>query len=149
MTGAWRIRPATRDDAEVLAALEAAAFGPASWGAESVKHGLTAPHVCALLAFGKDDGPAGFALWRTLGREAEILTIGTRPSARRRGAAGTLLEALLRDAALRGCSTMFLEVEAGNDAARALYEKHGFETVGERRGYYRNGGDALVLRRFL
>lgn len=149
MTGVWRIRPATRTDAEALATLEAAAFGPASWGADGVKHGLTAPHVRTLLAFGESGGPAGFALWRLLGREAEILTIGTRPAARRRGAADALLEATLQDAVAQGCSAMFLEVDAGNAAARALYEKHGFETVGERRSYYRNGADALVLRRFL
>jgi ribosomal-protein-alanine N-acetyltransferase len=41
---------------------------------------------------------------------------------------------------------MFLEVAADNKAANALYAGAGFVQVGERRGYYPDGGDALVLR---
>ncbi|MEZ5926893.1 MAG: ribosomal protein S18-alanine N-acetyltransferase [Parvularculaceae bacterium] len=149
MNADWRVRPATRADADVLASLEKAAFGAASWGAENVKDGLTAPYVSGLLAVDESDKAAGFALWRTLGREAEILTIGASPSYRKRGVAAALLAALLEDAAAQGCAAMFLEVDSGNAAARALYEKFGFETVGERRAYYRNGADALVLRRYL
>jgi ribosomal-protein-alanine N-acetyltransferase len=37
-----------------------------------------------------------------------------------------------------------LEVAAGNPAARALYAATGFRTAGVRRGYYRNGDDALI-----
>lgn len=147
MTGEWRIRRAERADAGLLALLEQSAFGAASWGEESVKSGLFAANVFGLIAFDELDMPAAFALWRTLGREAEILTIGSAPAMRRRGAARTLLRKILDDAGAHGCVTLFLEVDAGNAPARALYEQFGFEKVGERRGYYRNGADALVLRR--
>jgi ribosomal-protein-alanine N-acetyltransferase len=59
------------------------------------------------------------------------------------------------DAAARGAAALFLEVEAGNDAALALYRGQGFHEAGVRRGYYAGasgaGGarDALVLRRAL
>jgi ribosomal-protein-alanine N-acetyltransferase len=42
---------------------------------------------------------------------------------------------------------MFLEVAAANAPARALYAAAGYQRVGERRGYYAGGIDALVLAR--
>lgn len=150
MTPAWLVRPAGRDDAEALVSLEAEAFGPASWGAQSVRSGLGAPLVSALLAFRRIDEPAlAFALWRRLSEEGEILSLGVARAARREGAADALIEAILSDAESEGLAAMFLEVASGNATARALYAKHGFRKVGERRAYYRNGDDALVLRRRL
>lgn len=149
MTG-WRVRKASAADADTLAAIEAAAFGEQSWGEKSVKEGLVAPYVSALLAFGPEGAAArGFALWRRLGGEAEILSLGVAPEARRKGAADALLGAIFKDAGANGLAAIFLEVEAGNAAAQALYAKHGFATVGVRRRYYRNGADARILRKAL
>lgn len=40
---------------------------------------------------------------------------------------------------------MFLEVRAGNLAARRLYRHLGFRDLGVRRGYYGPGQDAIVM----
>lgn len=146
----WTVKPAAAEDFDAIVAIEAAAFRAQSWGAKSVREGLSAPLVSALLAF--RDGaaaPDAFALWRTLGREGEILSLAVAPARRRMGAADALVEAMLKDASADGLEAMFLEVEDANAPARALYAKHGFRQVGRRRGYYRNGHDALVLRRDL
>lgn len=146
----WRVEAAAPARADEVAAIERAAFGAASWGEDSVRQGLKAPYVVSLLAYrGDDPAPKGFLMWRRLGEEAEILTLGVIPDSRRRGGADALLEAALAQAVGEGVRSMFLEVEAGNEAARALYAKHGFAQVGERRGYYKNGADALVLRKTL
>lgn len=42
---------------------------------------------------------------------------------------------------------MYLEVADRNGAARALYARAGYVPAGRRRGYYRDGDDALVLRK--
>ena len=58
--------------------------------------------------------------------EAEILTVGVVPAARRRGIARRLLAALLAEAArARRAPRCFLEVRVDNDAARALYAQRG------------------------
>ena len=78
-----------------------------------------------------------FALYRIAADEAELLTIATRPDARRRGHARSVLrevEALARSA---GAARLFLEVAETNLPARALYASAGFEEVGRRVDYYR------------
>lgn len=146
----WLIRPAGEADFDQIVAIEADSFGRHSWGETSVREGLSAPLVSALVATA--DGakpPAAFVFWRTLGDEAEILSIGVAPTARRQGAARALMAAALEDARAEGMRAMFLEVDADNHAARALYDGLGFYLVGRRRGYYRNGHDAHVLRKDL
>lgn len=150
MTSDWLVRKALREDAERLVEIEREAFGAASWGAASVRESIGAPYVSTLLAVGPGDGGAkGFAMWRRLGDEGEVLSIGVTMDARRRGAAASLLAAIIDGATGMGVRSLFLEVDIGNAAARALYEKHGFEQVGKRRAYYRNGADAQVLRKDL
>ena len=70
------------------------------------------------------------------------------PSRRRtgeRGVASALLAEVERRAAEDGATRLLLEVREDNTAAAAFYERPGFEEVGRRRGYYRDGAAAVVL----
>lgn len=93
---------------------------------------------------------AGFVLSRFAADEAEILTIAVPPERRRRGIGKALLAAHLAGLTALGVTRLFLEVDAENGAARALYARFGFCQVGAREAYYRgeNGTrtSALVLR---
>lgn len=143
----WIIRRATEADAAQIGALEGLAFGAASWGSGNVIDGLAAPGVDTLIAAAEPRARAsGFAMWRMLGEEAEILTIGVEPAKRRRGCAGALLSSVIEAARLGGARRLFLEVDASNAPAEALYRRFGFAEVGRRRRYYKSGGDALVMR---
>ena len=92
-------------------------------------------------------------LARLAADEAEILTIAVDPAARDKGVGRALLAANLRQATNAGARAMFLEVDAGNAAALALYKRLGFAKVGERPGYYRRKdgvrATAVVMRRAL
>ena len=46
----------------------------------------------------------------------------------------------------RGAEEVFLEVRADNDSAQNLYRSLGFEQLAVRKGYYKGGVDALVMR---
>ena len=122
-------RPATPDDAGLLARLHATAFDR-PWSEAEFSQFL-ASGAKGVLA---DD--AGFILWRAIAGEAEILTLAVDPARRREGLGQALLE-----------------VADDNDAALALYAQAGFEAAGRRRDYYRRPGgvlrDALILRRAL
>lgn len=143
----WMVRQARLEDTATIVDLEARAFGAASWGAAAVADGMTAPHVSTLIAFPANDRLAGgFAFWRSLGEEAEILSIGVAPKLQRCGAARALLDEIIRMARDEGVRKLFLEVDVSNVAASSLYASAGFERIGRRKRYYRNGGDALVMR---
>jgi len=146
----WKIWQAQKLDAPLLAALERAAFGPKSWGGESVMATFNARHVVVHFGGAEIDVPLGFAIWRAAAAdEGEILSIGVTPAARRQGLAGALLLALLKSARESGVSRLFLEVDNANIAAIGLYEAFGFAQIAERAGYYRDGADALIMRKNL
>ena len=76
--------------------------------------------------------------------ELHLILVATDPAWRRRGLARHLLVALMAEARARGARHATLEVAAGNTPALALYAALGFREAGRRRGYYRNGDDALI-----
>ena len=90
----------------------------------------------------------GFIVYRAIAPEAELITIGVHPDARRSGIAATMIELMVRDLAARGVKKVFLEVAENNHPARALYERHGFTVVGRRPKYY-DGIDAILMARDL
>jgi ribosomal-protein-alanine N-acetyltransferase len=137
------IRAATLSDLETLAAIHSACFAEA-WRADSFGHFLASPGTFALLS------ADGFILARVSADEAEILSLGVPPSARRRGQARALVVDAATQAHDKGAAAMFLEVGINNIAARRLYAALGFRDGGIRKGYYREPGkppeDALSLR---
>ena len=130
--------------ADLLARLHAEIFIDEPWDADWFARMLLNPAVSGLV-LAQDESPAGLALTSAVAGEAEILTIGILPAARRRGLGAALLEAVIGDAAGRGVTRLHLEVSAENRAAIALYEKAGFARTGLRRKYYRNGADAVTM----
>ena len=57
-----------------------------------------------------------------------------------------LMHALITAARRRHVAELFLEVRADNPIARALYDSLGFEQIGVRPRYYRDGVDAVLMR---
>ncbi len=111
--------------------------------------GLLASPGCGGFLEGTGDEPRGFILVRTAADEAEILTLLVLPPYRRAGIARALMEAAGALARAGGATVLYLEVAAGNAAARSLYAGLDFVEAGRRPRYYPGGGDALILRRTL
>lgn len=80
--------------------------------------------------------------------EGEITNVATHPDFRRRGIGTELLELLKNEAIARGIDSLYLEVRRSNEGARSLYEKAGFEVIGERRGFYKNPREDAVLMKW-
>jgi len=90
----------------------------------------------------------GYAVMSVGAGESHVLNVCVCPDARGRGHGRILMMELIDQARALGAEMMFLEVRPSNLAARALYEKLGFNEVGVRNNYYpaRTGReDALIL----
>ena len=78
--------------------------------------------------------------------EGQITNIAVSPECRRRGYGRAVVERLILEARNAACEQVSLEVRVSNEGAIRLYEELGFETVGRRRGFYKNPlEDALVM----
>ncbi|HIK45227.1 MAG TPA: ribosomal protein S18-alanine N-acetyltransferase [Leptolyngbyaceae cyanobacterium M65_K2018_010] len=77
--------------------------------------------------------------------EAHITVLGVDPRYQRRGLGQWLLVQLLVAACQQGLKRATLEVRASNQVALNLYESFGFEPLGNRKAYYPDGEDALIL----
>ena len=75
--------------------------------------------------------------------EAEIISIGIVPESRQKGFASILLQKAIKLVVMSNVIKMLFEVAEDNIAARALYEKFGFQIVGRRSGYYRHSSKKL------
>lgn len=140
------VRPATDDDLAAIVALEVEGF-PDPWTIETLAAELRFPGSFVLVAAAPRSPALGYASFRTVADEAELLRLSVASAARRHGLGRRLLEAGFAELALRSLASCFLEVRADNAPAIALYERVGFQPAGERKGYYRDGSDALVYAR--
>lgn len=112
---------------EALAAVHQKAFAlldQKGWSAEAIAAVLDDKGGLAVLAR-LDDVVEGFALFRQTLDEAELITLAVNPERQRLGLARQLLEAAFAHLTVQACTSIFLEVRSDNDAAIALYEKHG------------------------
>lgn len=73
--------------------------------------------------------PAAVGASAIAGKLAGVFLMRTVPDQRRRGHAMHILRALLDWAAAHGAETAFLQVDAGNMPAIALYERQGFSAL--------------------
>lgn len=78
--------------------------------------------------------------------EAEIIHFICDKPFQRQGLGYQLLNQWLTRLSKQSVKTFFLEVRESNLHARKLYEKIGFQPVGERPDYYANKETAIVMR---
>jgi ribosomal protein S18 acetylase RimI-like enzyme len=88
----------------------------------------------------RDGVIVGFALYRLVAGEGELLNLAVDPKARRGGVGSALLTHMMGLAEL-----WHLEVRESNAAAIALYQAAGFSQVGRRAEYYSDGEAALLF----
>lgn len=141
------VRKAVAADIPAVAALERSEFP------DGADEGMLARLLDAeggvILAAEEGGDLLGYIWARFVLDEGDIGNIAVAPGFRRRGAGAALLKALLEEAERRQAAVVQLEVRESNLAARRLYEKNGFETVGKRKNYYEKPAeDAILMSKF-
>jgi [ribosomal protein S18]-alanine N-acetyltransferase len=142
------LRPMTTGDLPAVLILEQELFGDEAWSAAMLAAELSDLPGRYYLVAEDEAEVAGYAgLFVPGAGQADVLTLGVARKRWRAGIGTLLLDALLAEAARRGCTEVFLEVRVDNDRAQRLYLRRGFTRVGLRRGYYQpSGTDAAVMR---
>ncbi len=139
----------TGADLQAVLGLEHELFGDEAWSAQMLEGELAQqPASRHYLVADDDGGVIGYAGLLTAGTQADVVTIAVALARWGEGTGTALLDALLAEAARRGCTEVFLEVRTDNTRAQQLYRRYGFTEIGIRKGYYQpSGADALVMRR--
>jgi len=142
------LRPMTATDLDQVVELERAVFGEEAWTRQMLAGELEHQPASRYYLVAEDRGQiAGYAGLLGVGWQGDVLTLAVATGRWGRGIGSALLQALLAEAARRGCTEVFLEVRTDNSRAQELYRRHEFTEVGIRRGYYQpSGADALVMR---
>jgi [ribosomal protein S18]-alanine N-acetyltransferase len=142
------LRRGRREDLASLARLERLCFD-APWGPTLLAGDLERRDSVLLVAEGRGGGIAGYALLRRVSTEGELLRLAVDPDLRGQGIGKRLHAEGLAHLERLGVREAFLEVRSDNQGAIALYEASGWQRFGLRKGYYQDGGDALLYRRQL
>lgn len=80
---------------------------------------------------------------------AEITNIAVSPEFWRQGIGKTILYYIIEKSKKNKCKYINLEVKSTNIAAISLYEKMGFVSVGQRKKYYKDNSDAILMTKDL
>jgi ribosomal-protein-alanine N-acetyltransferase len=141
----------TSADLSAVLRLEQELFGEEAWSRAMLRGELAQQPASRHYLVADDAGViTGYAGLLAAGSQADVLTLAVAASRWGQGTGSALLEALLAEAARRGCVEVFLEVRTDNARAQQLYRRYGFVQIGVRRGYYQpSGTDALVMRKVL
>ncbi len=130
----YQILDAKKEHLSQLEALERQCFS-VPWTLEQLESQLPDNQHCFLVALDGDKVLGYVGLMYVLD-EGYISNVAVAPQARRKGIGDALIAHLLRWAHENGLAFVTLEVRESNQAAIALYKKHGFQTVGLRKKYY-------------
>ncbi len=125
----------------------------ASFGKDAYDRNLFAEffHTCGelFLIVERRNAIWGYMLTCIRGDRSELISVAVDPAVRGQGFASALMDSTLRRLRRRRIASLRLMVRVTNRAARAFYEKYGFEKVRVVRGYYEDGTDGLLMAKRL
>lgn len=127
-----------------LVSLEEKCFS-SPWTKNMFLGDLKSEHTYYLGAFSENKDLIGYIGMWDVGDTGEITNVAVHPQYRRRGIASLLITELHNICIDKCISYINLEVRESNNNAVSLYEKHGFETVGLRKNYYKNPTENAIL----
>jgi ribosomal-protein-alanine acetyltransferase len=145
-----KLRSPKLDDIPALVAIEAECFDYYQLKASSFRHFITKGH-CDLMIAEHEESTEGYALvlYRKSSRCARLYSIAILEKARKLKLGTTLMDEMEKKAKKRGCTSVMLEVRAENMGAIRFYERLGYRQYTILKRYYKDGGDALRLKKSL
>ena len=137
----------TEGDLDEVFEIEKSSFSD-PWSVDLFKAELQNPHSFNLVARLKslsDKRVVAYIVYWIAADEMQILDLAVDERFRRQGVGRFLIKSALKRANDNGAIHAFLEVREENKAAISLYRTLGFAEIGERKKYYKDGEDAIVM----
>lgn len=142
--------PPSRCDLDALLALERSSFAIDLISRRSWAHLIAAPSAQVVVARGGGRlVGAAVVLFNRATAIARLYSLAVDAAWRGRGLGRALLGRAVAAAIDRDCALMRLECRSDNAGGLRLYGTSGFATVARRRGFYQDGGDAVVMEKSL
>lgn len=140
----YNIKQATSADLPTLLSMEGTILG--MWTKQMIEDDLADIRKEIYLIYDNETEPSGYIdIWYGYENDCHILSFGVLDKYRNKGMGGSLLNYIIETARMRHLSFVSLEVRADNLEAIHLYKKFGFEELGYRKKYYKDGSDALIM----
>ncbi len=143
------IREACEKDIDRIEELEQLIFSD-PWSVNSLTQSMGQAHVHIWVAIDEIEIIKGYLIFYTAGGDGDLARVAVDPLYRRGGVAEQLMEEMWNYCNTYGFDRVLLEVRESNIGARKLYEKHGFLTLGVRKGYYsKPHEDGIIMEKQL
>lgn len=114
------------------------------WNYNVFKSELENPNSEYFVAL-ENDTIVGFAgIWISVD-DIHVTNIVTKKSYRNHGIGTKLLEHLIEISKEKNMSSLTLEVNEKNEYAIKLYESHHFQKIGQRKNYYNQNENAIIM----
>lgn len=140
----YHIRTMQESDLEAVTQIENSIFS-IPWSYKSFADAANTPENVYLVCECTGEIAGYCGMWTVLG-EGNITNVAVKDSYRRQGVAEAMLKELEKRARMKDVTIFFLEVRQSNEAAKALYEKLGYRSIGVRKRFYeRPVEDAIVM----
>ena len=115
------------------------------WSQEQIKESFQNKNNLVIGVFNQDE-LIGYCFILIAQTEAEILNIAIDINFQRKGLGEKLLKECIERLKSQKVKNLFLEVRQSNHAAKNLYSKMSFETIGIRKNYYSDNEDASMMQ---
>ncbi len=140
--------PMKPEDLDSVLGIENASF-PAPWSRNMFLEEMRQRHSRMTVFRSQGELVGYMCFWEVLD-EAHLLNIAVHPQRRGHGVGKYMMDYLEKVSLQDGLKRIILEVARRNNAARDLYKKCGFSSIGFRKKYYAAvEDDALVMEKWL
>ena len=139
------IRKANLDDVEAIVSLDQEVL-QTNWHEKLYAESIVLKDTQSLV-LDHEGRLIGFLIYRNIGGDFEIIQLALNKAYQRQGLASMMIDFMIQDAQSSHIEFIYLEVEMDNLPALNLYKKYGFEAIHQRKNYYGQGQDAIVMRK--
>lgn len=116
------------------------------WGENALNSAFDSQRFFGFIAFDGQDF-SGFITCSFNLFDADIESVYVAKEKRRKGVATLLMNKLIDAVKEKGLEGIFLEVRENNLSAINLYNKAGFIKISERKKYYSDGENAVIMKK--